>query len=171
MKTKWLVGAVAALFLAPAGAFAAGQARTVEISVTRNGFEPARVKVTKDEPLKLVVTRKTDDTCAKQIVIPDENIKADLPLGRPVTLSFTPRRTGEIEYACGMNMVTGVLEVAPSDAADTGRAPVDRGATAERPQGMQGMHGMGRTEQHHHAGTRRGAGCGCMDRGTRPDGA
>ncbi len=89
----------------------AEQARTVAIAVTEKGFEPSRVKVAKGEPLKLVVTRKTDDTCAKQIVIPDAGLKADLPLGQPVTLSFTPKSAGEIKYACGMNMVSGVLEV------------------------------------------------------------
>ncbi len=103
----------------PTAALAA-EAKTVEISVTEKGFEPARVKVTMGEPLKLVVTRKTDDTCAKQIVIPDENIKADLPLNKPVTLSFTPNRSGEIRYTCGMNMITGVLEVSSSDDAHTG---------------------------------------------------
>jgi plastocyanin domain-containing protein len=61
--------------------------------------------------VKLVITRKTDDTCATAIQIPDENLKADLPLNRPVTLTFTPKKTGEIKYSCAMGMVGGVLEV------------------------------------------------------------
>jgi plastocyanin domain-containing protein len=88
----------------------------VEIAVTANGFEPSQVNVKEGEPLKLVVTRKTDDTCAKDIVIRDADIKAELPLNKPVTLQFTPGRAGELKYACGMNMVTGVLEVASSGA-------------------------------------------------------
>jgi len=112
MMAKWWVGlALAALLGAPRASIAAGQARTVEIAVTTKGFEPARVKVAKGEPLKLVVTRKTDDTCAREVVVPDENIKAELPLNKPVTLSFTPKRSGQIKYACGMDMVTGVLDV------------------------------------------------------------
>lgn len=96
----------------PIGAtLAAGQPKTIELAVTRRGFEPARVKVKKGEPLRLVVTRKTEDTCAKEIVIPSENITAELPLDKSVTLTFTPKRSGEIRYACGMNMVSGVLEV------------------------------------------------------------
>ena len=112
MRSQWWMGvAFAALLGAPRVGAAASPPRTVEIAVTAKGFEPARVKVAKGEPLKLVVTRKTDDTCAKEIVIPDENIKADLPLNQPVTLSFTPKRAGELKYACGINMVTGVLDV------------------------------------------------------------
>lgn len=112
MNVRWWVGVVmAAVVGAPQGSVAADQPRTIEIAVTAKGFEPSRVKVAKGEPLKLVVTRTTDDTCAKEIVVPDENIKANLPLNKPVVLSFTPKRTGEIKYACGLNMVTGVLDV------------------------------------------------------------
>lgn len=115
MTSRWPLGVVAVALIVPLGAHAAEKARTVEIAVTRNGFEPSRVKVKQGEPLKLVVTRKTDDTCAKEIVIPDADLEAELPLDKPVTLSFTPKRSGEIKYACGMNMITGVLEVASNE--------------------------------------------------------
>jgi plastocyanin domain-containing protein len=165
MKAKWLGGVIAAVFLAPLGALAAGQARTIEIAVTTKGFEPARVKVTNGEPLKLVVTRKTDDTCAKQIVIPDENIKADLPLNKPVTLSFTPKRTSEIKYACGLNMITGVIEVASSEAA--GNPSATRSQRSGAMHGVQGADGM---EGHHDATTHEMA-CGCMHRGNASNGS
>ncbi len=119
MNPKWCVGLLAAALVgAPRVTVAADQARTIDIAVTTKGFEPAHVKVTKGPPLKLVVTRKTDETCAKQIVIADENLEADLPLDKPVTLSFTPKRTGEIKYACGMDMITGVLEIASREGAN-----------------------------------------------------
>lgn len=112
MKFRNLVTASLAVFtLTAAGAAVAAQPRIVEMSVTTKGFEPSRVKLTKGEPVKLVSTRTTDDTCAKEVVIPDENIKADLPLGKAVTVAFTPKRTGEIRYSCAMGMVGGVLEV------------------------------------------------------------
>lgn len=152
MKARWFVTVVTAAFLAPSSALAAGQTRTIEIAVTANGFEPARVKVAKDVPLKLVVTRKTDDTCAKEIVIPDENIRADLPLDKPVTLSFTPKRAGEIRYACGMNMITGVLEVASSDSGRT--------------RGMSRMQGAGERMKDEQGCAMHRTPCGCMHRAT-----
>ena len=51
------------------------RARTVELTVTEKGFEPTPVKVKKGEPLELVVTRKTDKTCATAIVVKDYDIK------------------------------------------------------------------------------------------------
>jgi len=119
MRAVCLLGVamLSSVVMAPLATRAAtAEARTIELSVTKNGFEPDRVNVAKGVPLKLVVTRRTDETCAKEIVIPDENIKADLPLNKPVTLTFTPKRAGELKYSCGMGMYTGVLVVASRDA-------------------------------------------------------
>ena len=112
MRVQWWMVAVSAVLLGgPTVGLAADQTSTIEISVTAKGFEPARVQLTKGQPVKLIVTRKTDETCAKEIVIADQNIKAALPLNKPVAVGFTPERTGDIAYACGMNMITGVLQV------------------------------------------------------------
>ncbi len=87
----------------------AGQ--TVTIAVTEQGFAPERIKVKKGEPVTLVITRKTDKTCATAINIPDYGIKHDLPLNQAVTLTFTPKSAGEIKYVCGMGMPGGVIVV------------------------------------------------------------
>ncbi|HUL58967.1 MAG TPA: cupredoxin domain-containing protein [Anaeromyxobacteraceae bacterium] len=83
----------------------------IHITVTRNGFEPWKVEARKGVPLTLVVTRQTDQTCATEIVIPDAGIERKLPLGEPVTITFTPARSGEIRYACAMKMFQGVIDV------------------------------------------------------------
>lgn len=82
-----------------------------EIAVTSEGFQPSRISVKRGETVKLVVTRKTDRTCAKEIVVADYGIRKALPLNEPVTIELTPRKTGEIRYSCGMNMLSGVLVV------------------------------------------------------------
>ena len=79
----------------------------IAIAVTAKGFEPAVVRVPAGKPVTLVVTRKTERTCVTEIVIAEENVKRDLPLGQPVEISFTPTRAGEIRYACGMDMLSG----------------------------------------------------------------
>jgi len=84
----------------------------VEVTVTDKGFEPDEIKVKKGESLKLVITRKTDSTCAKQITIADAGVfKKPLPLNQAVEVTVTPKQNGEIRYACGMDMVSGVLLV------------------------------------------------------------
>jgi plastocyanin domain-containing protein len=83
--------------------------RTVEMQVTEDGFVPSKIKAKKGEKLRLVVTRKTDRTCAKEIVVKDHGIEKELPLDKPVTVEFTPAKSGEIHYACGMGHVTGIV--------------------------------------------------------------
>jgi plastocyanin domain-containing protein len=34
-----------------------------------------------------------------------------LPLNEPVAIEFTPAKTGDIAFACGMNMLKGVVVV------------------------------------------------------------
>lgn len=86
--------------------------RTIEISVTENGFEPTPIKVKKGEALKLVVTRKVEATCAKQLILDEGKIAAELPLNKAVEIPFTPAKAGTIKYGCSMGkMISGVLIV------------------------------------------------------------
>jgi hypothetical protein len=83
---------------------------TIVMSVTESGFVPDQIRVKKGEPLKLVITRKTDATCAKALVIDEYQVHVDLPLDKPVTVAFTPSKSGQIKYGCAMNkMISGML--------------------------------------------------------------
>ncbi len=83
----------------------------VRITVTKNGYEPWRVRAWKGVPLTLVVTRTTDQTCATEVVLPEYGIDRKLPLNEPVTITFTPAREGELRYSCAMRMFQGVIDV------------------------------------------------------------
>ena len=85
----------------------------VAITVTSKGFEPAKVAVPKGVPTTLIFTRTSDDTCAKQVVIDTgaEKIKKDLPLNQPVEIAATFPNAGDLQYQCGMNMVSGAISV------------------------------------------------------------
>lgn len=98
-----------------AGAIAEGVVkngvRIVDMKVTDEGFVPSQVKVQKGQKTRLVITRKTDRTCATEIVIKDYGINTPLPLNKTVTVELTPKASGEIKYSCAMNMIGGVLFV------------------------------------------------------------
>jgi len=84
----------------------------LEMSVTEKGFEPANIQVKKGEPVTLIITRKTDTTCATEIVIDEHKIKTPLPLNKPVTVTFTPSKTGTLKYGCAMNkMIGGIITI------------------------------------------------------------
>ena len=88
-----------------------GASGAIEIAVTGDGFVPASIRVKKGEKVKLVVTRKVERTCATEIVIKDAGINQPLPLNQPVVVAFTPKKAGTLRYACGMDMISGVLVV------------------------------------------------------------
>jgi plastocyanin domain-containing protein len=107
LLTLALLGAAAA---DPAAA-ATKPTTTVEIAVTRDGFVPAEVKVPPGRPVKLVVTRKVERTCATEIVMKDLGVDRPLPLNAPVTIALKPLKPGTYRYACGMDMIAGALKV------------------------------------------------------------
>ncbi|OJH38557.1 cupredoxin domain-containing protein [Cystobacter ferrugineus] len=85
--------------------------RTVELTVTSKGFEPANVQVKAGHPVRLVVTRKTDKTCATELILEDLGVNQPLPLDTPVTVEFTPSETGTLRYACAMDHISGIVTV------------------------------------------------------------
>ncbi len=84
--------------------------QVVEIAVTSAGFVPAHVTVDAGRPVKLVVTRRTDRTCATEIVMKDFGVDRSLPLDRKVEVTVTPAKPGSYRFTCGMGMVAGVIE-------------------------------------------------------------
>lgn len=96
-------------FVAAVDAGAATQ--HVTLAATGQGFTPDHQKVKLGVPVELVVTRTTDKTCAKAIKIPEYGIEKDLPLDKPVTITFVPKKGGEIRYTCGMGMMAGAIVV------------------------------------------------------------
>lgn len=90
----------------------AGKPRRVEMAVTEKGFEPAKIEARVGEPLTLVVTRKTDRTCARQLVISGEGGKTDLPKDKTVEVAYTAKTEGPVKFGCAMGMmVSGIIDV------------------------------------------------------------
>ena len=85
--------------------------RTIEISVTKEGFTPAEVKAKAGETVKLAVTRKTEKTCATEIVMKDFGVNEPLPLNKTVVVTVKPEKAGSYRFACGMDMIAGALVV------------------------------------------------------------
>jgi plastocyanin domain-containing protein len=120
MKLTTLITLAAVAVAAPASTFAQARehaahakkaVKTVELAVTSDGFTPDGIKVKAGETLRLVVTRKTQKTCATEIVIRDFGVNQPLPLDKPVTVEITPKKPGSVRFACAMDMVAGTITV------------------------------------------------------------
>lgn len=113
-KSIFIIGALlsAAVSVAVFGNSLSPQngAQTATIEINSKGFDPGSLKLKAGVPAKVTFVRKTDEGCAKEVVIKEYNINRALPLNEPVTVEFTPRK-GEFTFACGMNMLKGKLIV------------------------------------------------------------
>jgi plastocyanin domain-containing protein len=87
--------------------------RVVRVDVTERGFAPAQVTVRRGQRVRLVVTRRTDATCAKEIILDEYLVWRRLPLNESVSDTFTTDRTGDFPFRCAAGHVTGVFKVEP----------------------------------------------------------
>ena len=91
-----------------------GEPGVVEISVTSKGFEPARVRVAPGKPVILRFTRKVAETCADAVDLQGDPVRHALPLDAPVDVKLTAPASGELAFACPMQMYRGAVIVSPN---------------------------------------------------------
>ena len=84
----------------------------VAITADTNGYKPDKIPGKPGEKLILVFTRTADSTCISQLVTPDKKT-VDLPLNTPVEVAVTVPQTGEVGFACGMDMFHGTVVADP----------------------------------------------------------
>lgn len=90
------------------GTVGADGVRAVPIQVRMEGYAPDRIPGKPGEKLKLVFTRKVDGACFEQLKTPDGKL-VDLPKDKPVEIAVTVPEQGEVKFACGMDMLSGVV--------------------------------------------------------------
>jgi plastocyanin domain-containing protein len=82
------------------------------VSVTERGFEPVRVEVPPEHEVVLRFTRKVKETCADSVIVQGDPVKHMLPLDKAVDVRLRSPKTGQVRFACGMDMYRGAVVVA-----------------------------------------------------------
>ena len=96
----------------PAEVGTAAAPRKIAITADDKGFHPDHTPARAGEPLDLVFTRTTDQTCADAVLV--EGKKIDLPLNKPVDVRVNMPTDGTLVYTCGMKMFEGRVKVVPA---------------------------------------------------------
>jgi plastocyanin domain-containing protein len=91
-----------------AGTVGADGVRRVAVEAGKQGYRPERIGGKPGEKLTLVFTRTVDSTCIAQLKTPEGKL-IDLPRGTPVEVAVTVPASGEVGFACGMDMFHGAV--------------------------------------------------------------
>lgn len=81
----------------------------ISITVDAVGYHPAESHAKAGEPVRLVVTRTTEEGCGQELVVPSLNLKRELPLKQPVNIDLTMPAKGAVAFECGMGMMHGSI--------------------------------------------------------------
>ncbi|MGG3470733.1 cupredoxin domain-containing protein [Neobacillus pocheonensis] len=83
----------------------------VKMLVTDKGYSPNVIRVKKGVPVELVIENPLENSCLSTFMIPDFNI-TNVNLKTGITnLTFTPDKSGEFTFSCGMHMFKGTIIV------------------------------------------------------------
>ncbi|OGI38458.1 MAG: plastocyanin [Candidatus Muproteobacteria bacterium RBG_16_64_10] len=83
----------------------------IEIVVENGVYTPACIEVPAGKTATLRFLRKDPSPCAEKVLFDAFGVSAELPLGKPVTVTVTPEKPGEYEFTCQMRMYRGNLVV------------------------------------------------------------
>ena len=79
----------------------------VDIEVDATGYHPATINAPGKAKITLAFKRTTDSGCGQQLVIKALDISKDLPLNEVVEIQVEVPESGELGFACGMDMYKG----------------------------------------------------------------
>jgi Cu+-exporting ATPase len=91
-----------------------GNVQEVEITV-KGGYSPDLIRVREGVPVRLVFDRQESSDCSSRVVFPDFHVSKSLAAFGKTAVEFTPDRSGEFGFACGMSMLHGTMLVEPAD--------------------------------------------------------
>ena len=106
-----MLGAACKSESAPAPDKAPAAPVRVAITASDEGYTPSTIAAHVGQPVTLVFTRTTTSSCLDKVLIPTEKVDKELPVNQPVEITFTPTKTGTIEFTCGMEMFRGEVKV------------------------------------------------------------
>jgi plastocyanin domain-containing protein len=107
----WLVVGLMGAAVAGCSQSLPSDPRSVQLTVSESGFAPLEVSARQGVPLTLLVTRVSEASCAREIIIPEAGVRRSLPVREEVGITFTPERRGEMRYTCCEDMVGGKIVV------------------------------------------------------------
>jgi plastocyanin domain-containing protein len=82
--------------------------RVIAIEAGKDGYVPDKIAGKPGEELELQFTRTVEGECLAQVKL-EGGKTYDLPMNKPVDVPVTVPETGQLTFACSMDMFKGVI--------------------------------------------------------------
>ena len=79
--------------------------------VVKGGYSPSTVEVKAGQPVHLVFDRQEEGDCSSHVVFKQLDVDKALPAYQKTALDLGTLEPGDYPFACGMDMLHGVLRV------------------------------------------------------------
>ncbi len=83
----------------------------LEVVADEHGFTPSQVTLPVGSPGKIRFTRKSDKTCATEVVFPELGLRKVLPLDQAVEIEIPTSAARTLSFTCGMGMYKSQIVV------------------------------------------------------------
>ena len=114
--------------------------QVIEVTV-KGGYSPDVIQVVPGVPVRMLFDRQESGDCSSRVVFPEFHVNQTLPAFATTPVEFLPEEPGEYEFACGMNMIRGRLQVLESGARAAEDNARPAAAVASSPEGVEHVHG------------------------------
>jgi heme/copper-type cytochrome/quinol oxidase subunit 2 len=91
------LGRAGLLLLATAGSGAAPAGPSVDVTVSRRGFEPSRIPLRRGETARILLASSDGEHC---FAVDGLRIEKRVASGKPTRLELTPERAGRFPFYC-----------------------------------------------------------------------
>ncbi|RSX58414.1 HAD-IC family P-type ATPase [Bifidobacterium samirii] len=127
-----VTAAIAWFFFAPRKGAAATMTdgRQTAVVTVKGGYSPSVIDMRAGTPITLTFDRQETGECTSHVVFGDLALDAMLPGNQRTDVTLPALPAGDYPFACGMNMVHGLLRVTGDGPADTAAADATAAAPA-----------------------------------------
>jgi plastocyanin domain-containing protein len=88
------------------------QVKPQKVTITLpNDYREGAATVKAGKPVALTFFLKSEAGCGDTIAVPDAKWKKDLTVGKSATVVYTPKKSGTLNYECGMGHMKGSVIV------------------------------------------------------------
>ena len=83
-----------------------------EVAITvKGGYSPDSIEVERGRLVQLSFYRDEENSCSEGLLMPDFNVRRDLPAFKTTLVELLPQQAGSYVFTCGMGMLRGTLVV------------------------------------------------------------